>query len=224
MKILIIEDEIAMAEAVAKLLENEKYTVEIRNDGNDGLTEALTGIYDAIILDIMLPGKNGYDVLNELRKAHIKTPVLMLSALSETENRIRGLDEGAGYYLTKPFEPNELLACLRVITRKQGETISNDFSYEDIVILNDKGGIECTTTGKFIHVSDKELYLLETLMRRHDEVCAREWLIAKVWGYENDAEYNMLEVYISFLRKKLKFVGSSINIRTARGSGYCLEK
>lgn len=223
MKLLLIEDEIALADAISALLKKEHYLVTACFDGNSGLDEALTDSYDAILLDIMLPGIDGFEILKALRLRKITTPVLLLTALTETENRVKGLDSGANYYLTKPFEPQELLAILRAITRKSSDEISTDVTFGDLTLQPDQALLTCNTTGQNIHIASKELYLLELMMKQKGAICNKEWLTTRVWGIENDAEYNMLEVYISFLRKKLTFIGSSVSIKATRGLGYSLE-
>lgn len=223
MKLLLIEDEIALADAISALLKKEHYLVTACFDGNSGLDEALTDSYDAILLDIMLPGIDGFEILKTLRLRKITTPVLLLTALTETENRVKGLDSGANYYLTKPFEPQELLAILRAITRKSSDEISTDVIFGDLTLQPDQALLTCNTTGQNIHIASKELYLLELMMKQKGAICNKEWLTTRVWGIENEAEYNMLEVYISFLRKKLTFIGSSVSIKATRGLGYSLE-
>lgn len=223
MKLLLIEDEIALADAISALLKKEHYLVTACFDGNSGLDEALTDSYDAILLDIMLPGIDGFEILKALRLRKITTPVLLLTALTETENRVKGLDSGANYYLTKPFEPQELLAILRAITRKSSDEISTDVTFGDLTLQPDQALLTCNTTGQNIHIASKELYLLELMMKQKGAICNKEWLTTRVWGIENEAEYNMLEVYISFLRKKLTFIGSSVSIKATRGLGYSLE-
>lgn len=224
MKVLLIEDEIGLADALREVMNREKYMVDISNDGTDGLNNALTGIYDAIILDVMLPGMNGFDVLKELRRARISTPVLMLTAKSELEDKIHGLDSGADDYLTKPFQTGELLARIRAITRRQGEIIDGDPEYGDLVLKLKKSELLCKSTGQSVKLGVKELQLLETLMRNQHQIITREQLVEKIWGFDSESEYNNVEVYISFVRKKISFVGSKVKIKAARGLGYSLEE
>lgn len=223
MKILLIEDEIGLADAICQILKKEHYLVTICNDGNSGLDEGLTDSYDVILLDLMLPGMDGFEILKELRHQKIATPVLILTALTELENRVRGLDSGANYYLTKPFEPQELLACIRAITRNNSYEPSGEIAYGDLILYPEQANLVCTSSGKSIHIASKELYLLELMMRQKGAICQKEWLIARVWGVDTNAEYNMLEVYISFLRKKLSFVESHVSIKATRGLGYSLD-
>lgn len=223
MKLLVVEDEPALAEAVSVLLRDDHHTVTVCNNGTDGCAEALSGLYDAVVLDVLLPGMNGFDVLAEMHKAGVTTPVLLLSALSDVASRVKGLDYGAAYYLTKPFEPKELLACLRAITRRTGENAASELTFGDLFLHEESGDIECSSTGRRVHAGQKEFYLLELLVRARGDVCYKDRLTGKIWGYDTQQEYNMLEVYISFLRKKLRFLGSSMIIRSRRGIGYSLE-
>lgn len=223
MKILVIEDEPGLSDALCQTLRRENWSAEARYDGESGLDEALTGIYDAIILDVMLPLRDGFSVLRELRREKLGTPVLMLTARAELDSRVEGLDAGADYYLTKPFEMRELLACLRAITRRPEDTADAELQAGDLVLRTHQGGIYCAATGKFVKMSVKELHLLELLMKNQGRILEKEQLFERVWGLESDSEYNNIEVYISFLRKKLNFVGSAVRIKATRGIGYSLE-
>ena len=223
MRILIVEDEVRLAETLRDLLEINGYTADICGDGETGLDNALTNIYDVILLDVMLPKLDGFTVLRRLRAAGTSTPVLMLTARSEVSDRVEGLDCGADYYLTKPFEPKELLACVRMLTRRQPEQrASNDLEYGDLHLETDTLQLSCGE--RSVRLSRKEFDLMELLMRSRDMVLTKEQLILKVWGYESDAEDNNVEVYISFLRKKLEHLHSGVKIRTIRMVGYCLTQ
>lgn len=223
MRVLIVEDEVRLAETLRDLLELEHYTADISHDGETGLDNALSDIYDLVILDVMLPKRNGFSVLRELRQAGKTVPVLMLSARSELSDRVEGLDCGADYYLTKPFEPKELLACVRMLTRRQPEQrVSNALEYGDLRLETDTLQLCCGE--RSVRLSRKEFDLMELLMRSRDMVLTKERLILKVWGYESDAEDNNVEVYISFLRKKLEHLHSGVKIRTIRMAGYCLTQ
>ncbi len=224
MTVLLIEDEVSLSTALCQSLKNEHYCVTPMYDGEAGLLEALTGIYDVIILDIMLPKKDGFEVLHELRRANLSTPVLILTAKSSVENKITGLDLGANYYLTKPFDTNELLACLRAITRETGHTAETELSYGDLILKTKQGGIYCTTTNKFIKMSAKELHLLEIFIKNKEQILEKEFLIERIWGLNGNSEYNNIEVYVSFLRKKISFVGSNVKLKSTRGLGYSLER
>lgn len=223
MRVLIVEDEVRLAETLRDLLELEHYTADISHDGETGLDNALSDIYDLVILDVMLPKRDGFSVLRELRQAGKTVPVLMLSARSELSDRVEGLDCGADYYLTKPFEPKELLACVRMLTRRQPEQrVSNALEYGDLRLETDTLQLCCGE--RSVRLSRKEFDLMELLMRSRDMVLTKERLILKVWGYESDAEDNNVEVYISFLRKKLEHLHSGVKIRTIRMAGYCLTQ
>ena len=212
-----------LAETLRDLLELEHYTADISHDGESGLDNALSDIYDLVILDVMLPKKDGFSILRELRKAEKTVPVLMLSARSDLSDRVEGLDCGADYYLTKPFEPKELLACVRMLTRRQPEQrASNALEYGDLRLETDTLQLSCGE--RSVRLSRKEFDLMELLMRSRDMVLTKEQLILKVWGYESDAEDNNVEVYISFLRKKLDHLRSAVKIRTIRMVGYCLAR
>jgi DNA-binding response OmpR family regulator len=221
MKILVVEDEIALAEALSEILKRNKYNVDAVYDGDDGLSYAMTGIYDCIILDIMLPKMNGIDVLRILRRKHISTPVLLLTAKSEVEDKINGLDSGADDFLTKPFITGELLARVRALTRRKGEVITDQFTFGDIAL--NKTTFSLSREGQFVKLSLKEFQIMEMLIANPRQLIPKERFIEKIWGYESDIEYNNVEVYISFLRKKLSAIESTVTIRTARGVGYFLE-
>ena len=224
MRILIVEDEVRLAQTLADLLKREGYSSDLCHDGESGLDNALSGIYDAVILDLMLPKRNGFEVLRAMRQEKCFTPVLLLTARSELEDRVRGLDSGANYYLTKPFEPQELLACLRVLTRRK-ETAGEDgraLRTGDLVLDYASFSLRCGE--KTLRLSRKEFDLLEYLMYNARQVVTKEQLLVKVWGYESEAEDNNVEAYVSFLRKKLAHLHSRMHIRTIRMVGYCLEE
>ncbi|MBR4320112.1 MAG: response regulator transcription factor [Oscillospiraceae bacterium] len=221
MKILVVEDEEALAEALSEILKRNKYSVDAVYDGEDGLEYAMTGLYDCILLDIMLPKMNGLDVLKILRKKHISTPVLLLTAKSDIEDKITGLDSGADDFLTKPFVSGELLARVRALTRRKGEVITDEFTYGDVAL--NKSTFSLSREGQFVKLSLKEYQIMEMLMANPKQLIPKERFIEKIWGYESDVEYNNVEVYISFLRKKLHVIGSDVTIKTARGIGYFLE-
>lgn len=222
MRILIVEDEKRLARSIADLLEANHYTADLSYDGESGLDNGLTGIYDAIILDVMLPRKNGFEVVRALRSEGVKTPVLMLTARAELEDRVDGLDAGADYYLTKPFQTQELLACLRAITRRQNSAEDNVLSYGDLRLELATCQLSCG--GKTVRLSRKEFEIMAKLLANGTRVVTKETLLLSVWGYDSDAEDNNVEVYISFLRKKLTHLKSSVRIRTLRMIGYRLEE
>lgn len=222
MKILIVEDEIQLADALSELLKRNMYSVDTFYNGIDGLDNALTGVYDCIILDIMLPKMNGLDVLKNLRREKISTPVLLLTARSEIDDKINGLDCGADDYLTKPFVTGELLARVRALTRRKGELVNeNLLEYNGLELHKNTCSISCK--GNDMKLSLKEYYIMEMLIANHGQILPKERIIEKIWGSESDVEYNNIEVYISFLRKKITSVSASVQIKTARGIGYFLE-
>ena len=223
MRVLIVEDEIRLAETLRDLLDTEHYAADVCHDGESGLDNALSDIYDLVILDVMLPKKDGFSVLRALRQEGKTVPVLMLSARSELSDRVEGLDCGADYYLTKPFEPKELLACVRMLTRRQPEQrASNVLEYGDLRLEPDTVELACRE--RSVRLSRKEFDMMELLLRSREMVLTKESLIVKLWGYESDAEDNNVEVYISFLRKKLEHLRSRVKIRTIRMVGYRLEQ
>lgn len=224
MRILVVEDEYSLADALREILKKEKYTVDIATDGQEGLYQALTGIYDAVVLDVMLPEMNGFQVLDNLRKEGIETPVLMLTAKSELDDKVRGLDYGADDYMTKPFQTKELLARLRAITRRKGEIENNIMSFGDLELNTGIGEISCKSTGKSMKLGVKEFQLLEFLLKNKNQIVTKEQIVEKLWGLDSDSEYNNAEVYVSFTRKKIKFIGSKVAIKAVRGLGYTLEE
>jgi DNA-binding response OmpR family regulator len=222
MKILIIEDEYSLADAIAETLKKENFTVNIVTDGEEGENEALTNVYDLILLDIMLPNKDGFEILNNLRAEKIETPIIILTAKSEMSNKLNGLENGADDYITKPFHMRELVARVKVILKRKTNV-------EDMSILEYNDLKLDIRTGKMIShnneiaINGKELDLLEILLVNKNQIVNREMLANKIWGYNSDAEYNNVEVYVSFLRKKLKLIKSNVKIKAVRGLGYKLE-
>lgn len=222
MKLLVVEDEIQLADALSEILRRNMYSVDTSYDGIEGLDNALTGVYDCIILDIMLPGMNGIDVLKNIRRERISTPVLLLTARSEVEDKINGLDCGADDYLTKPFVTEELLARVRALTRRKGEIVDeNKLDYNGLEL--NKKTCSVIWEGSDVKLSLKEYQIMELLISNPHQILPKERIIEKIWGYESDVEYNNIEVYISFLRKKLSVISAPVQIKTARGIGYSLE-
>ena len=222
MKILIIEDEYSLADAISETLKKENFMTNIITDGEEGENEALTGVYDLILLDIMLPNKDGFKILDSLQKAKVETPVIILTAKSEIYDKLNGLENGADDYITKPFHIKELVARIKVVLKRKTDV--KDLSiiqYEDLSLNLRNGKISCQNNE--ITINGKELELLEILMINKNQTVSREILADKIWGYNSDAEYNNVEVYISFLRKKLKLLKSKVEIKTVRGIGYILE-
>ena len=222
MNILIIEDEKRLADALSHILLEQKYMVDVVYDGAEGLDYAVSGIYDCIVLDIMLPSMNGFDVCLELRRKKITTPVIMLTAKDTISDKVRGLDAGADDYMTKPFSPEELLARLRVLTRRRGEIILDEIKYGDITLHLDQSKLSCDKSVKSIHLNFKECELLKMFLSKPEVIISKQDIITKIWGYDSDAGDNNVEAYISFLRKKLHFLESGIEIVSAKKLGYKL--
>lgn len=223
MKLLLIEDERRMAEALCELLRREAYGVDCCYDGKSGLLAAQSGIYDIIILDVMLPEMNGFQVVKELRQSGIHTPVLMLTAKSELDDKVTGLDSGADDYLTKPFMSKELLARLRALLRRNVGEADGTLEFGDVRLNPGTYELYCTVTGQSVRLGDKEQRIMEYLITNQKQILTREQLAVKIWGYESDAEYNNVEVYMSFTRKKLAFIGAKTEIKAVRGVGYELR-
>ena len=222
MRVLVVEDEVRLAGTLRDLLEMDGCAVDICHDGEAGLDNALSGIHDVVLLDVMLPRMDGLTVLRRLRQSGSAVPVLMLTARSELSDRVAGLDGGADYYLTKPFEPKELLACVRALARRQPELRGGDaLSFGDLRL--EKSSFSLVCDGRSVRLSRKEFDMMELLMLNRRQILTKESLLLKIWGYESDAEDNNVEVYISFLRKKLNHLRSGVKIKTIRMVGYCLE-
>ena len=223
MRILLVEDEKRMAQALCEILRQEKYEVDHYANGLDGFAAIESDIYDIIILDVMLPGKNGYEVAKKARQNGIRTPILMLTAKAELDDKVTGLDSGADDYLTKPFMTKELLARLRALGRRNINTADGTLSYGDISLDTNTSTLSCTTNNQSVHLSEKEYRILEYLISNQGQILTREQLAVKIWGFESEAEYNNVEVYMSFTRKKLSFVGAKVEIKAVRGIGYELR-
>ena len=222
MKLLLVEDEKQLSEALQQILIKNKYTVDAVYNGDEGLDYALTGVYDVIILDIMLPKLNGIEILKMIRKRKISTPVILLTAKGSVEDRILGLDSGADDYLPKPFSPDELLARLRALTRRNGDFINENILEVSDIRLN-LSTYDMEVNDNSITLTQKEFEILKYFMQRPKLVVSKDDLITKLWGFDSDIEHNNIEVYISFLRKKLAYVESNVKITTIRRVGYRLE-
>ena len=223
MRILLIEDEKRMAQALCEILRLEKYEVDHCANGLDGLAAIESAIYDIVILDVMLPGMNGYEIARQVRSKGIATPILMLTAKAELDDKVTGLDSGADDYLTKPFMTKELLARLRALGRRRFGATDGLLSYGDIALDTGTFTLSCAASGQSVRLSEKEYRILEYMIANSGQILTREQLAVKIWGYESDAEYNNVEVYMSFTRKKLAFVESKIEIKAVRGIGYELR-
>jgi len=223
MKILIIEDEYNLADAISSMLKSKKYSVSIVTDGELGLEEALTDIYDLIILDVMLPHKNGFEILKELKEENINSKIIMLTAKSTIDDKMTGFDNGADDYLTKPFHMEELLARVNVQLRKNNKRISDSLEFGDIVLNINSMELCNKYKNNKIKVIGKEFQILELLINNSNQVMEKEQLFTKIWGYDTESDINTLEAYISFIRKKLKLIKSNINLKAIRNTGYILE-
>jgi Response regulators consisting of a CheY-like receiver domain and a winged-helix DNA-binding domain len=221
MRILIVEDEKRLAATLADIITRNKDIADVCHNGKSGLDNALSGIYDAVILDVMLPKMNGFEVVRKLREEGNKTPVLMLTAKTELDDRINGLDNGADYYLTKPFDTPELLACLRAITRRSGEIRTETVEFEDIRVNIAVSELICGNRN--VRLGAKELELIRLLTANKGILLSKETIYLKIWGYDGGADDSIVEVYISFLRRKIEHIGSKVKINVVRRLGYKLE-
>ncbi len=221
MNILVVEDEHNLADALVKIIGNAGYNTEAVYDGRAGLTGARSGLYDALVLDVMLPGMSGIEIVHELRREGNSMPVLMLTARTSTTDKVEGLDAGADDYLTKPFEVPELLARLRALTRRQGEVVLDEVAFEDLTLELTTHDLRCHDNS--VHLSGKEFEVLRMLMSSTGRVVSKQDLLTRVWGADGEANENSVEAYISFLRKKLAHIKSGVQITTLRMLGYRLE-
>lgn len=222
MNILVVEDERNLADAICHILEEDDFQTEAAYDGTAGLAYAESGLYDAAILDIMLPGKNGFDIVRELRKAGNALPVMMLTARTSTADKVSGLDCGADDYMTKPFETDELLARVRALTRRTGEVVIDVLNFGDLTLDLKAHDLSCGQ--HHVHLSQKEFEVMRMLMATPGRIVSKRDLLTRVWGTDGDANENSAEAYVSFLRKKLNHVKSKVEITTLRMLGYRLEE
>ncbi|MBQ6039248.1 MAG: response regulator transcription factor [Oscillospiraceae bacterium] len=220
MKILIIEDERTLADSLKVMLNSKGFETDTVYDGESGEQYALLDVYDLIILDIMLPGKNGYQVAKSLRKNHISAPILMLTARADIEDKVQGLNAGADYYLTKPFDSRELLACINALLRRQGTQV-NELVFGNTHLDLESAALVCGESS--VSLSAREFEVMRLLMTSGKNHLSKETLLTKVWGYDSNAVENHVEVYVGFLRKKLTSIGSDIRIEAVRRLGYHLE-
>ena len=221
MKVLYVEDEKYMARAVAQILKKNNYSVDLAHDGESGLDLASSGVYDIVILDIMLPKRDGISVLREMRKQNVATPVILLTAKGETEDKVKGLDSGADDYLAKPFQAEELMARLRALGRRKGQVVANNtLSYGDIEL--NYNTLDLFGNGQTFHLTLKESQLLELLIINQGQAISNEIIIEKLWGWNSEAEDSHVQVQVAFLRKKLSLLSEDVKIKTVRGIGYML--
>lgn len=221
MRILLVEDEERMAQALCEILRQENYEVDHCGDGMKGQYAIETGVYDVVILDVMLPGKNGFEIAKEAREKGIQTPILMLTAKSDLDDKVTGLDCGADDYLTKPFMMRELLARLRALARRNINTPDGSLRFGDIAVSRENLTLSCGSDS--VRLSEKEFRILEYLIANQGHILTRDQLAVKIWGYDSETEYNNVEVYMSFTRKKLGFVKAKTEIKAVRGIGYELR-
>ena len=220
MKILIVEDEHLLAESIGALLENQGFEVEMAFDGETGMQYAELGVYDLLILDVMMPGLDGYEVARRVRARRLGVPILMLTAKSGLEDRIEGLNAGADYYLTKPFDSRELLACINALLRRQGSQV------DEVSLGNtslDLAAALLVCGERSVRLSAKEFDVMRLLFQAGGANLSKESILARVWGYDSNATENHVEVYVGFLRKKLASIGSNLKITAIRRLGYHLE-
>ena len=220
MKILVIEDEKLLAQSIRALLEQKGFTVETVYDGETGAEYAKLGIYDLLILDVMMPGLDGFEVARQVRAQRCATPILMLTARSGIEDRIQGLNAGADYYLTKPFDTRELLACINALLRRQGNQV-DELKFGSTSLDLGSGLLVCGE--KSVRLSAREFDVMRLLLQSGERILSKETILARVWGYDSNAVENHVEVYVGFLRKKLRAIGSDIRIEAIRRLGYHLE-
>ena len=222
MRVLLAEDEKRMAAAIVALLKQEKYDVDHMTDGASALLALESNMYDIAILDVMMPKMSGFEVSRKARSKGITIPILMLTAKSQLDDKVEGLDNGADDYLTKPFQTAELLARLRALGRSSSFQ-ENALRFGDLSLDATTAILTCETSGQNVRLSEKELRILEYMIGNHGHIMTRDQLAIKIWGFESDAEYNNVEVYMSFTRKKLAFIGSTVEIKAVRGLGYELR-
>ena len=222
MNVLVVEDEKRLAAALKKILENAGYHVDAVFDGQTGLDYALSEMYDVIVLDVMLPRMDGFEVIRQIRRKGVSTPVLFLTARSQLRDKVTGLDRGGDEYMTKPFQPEELLARLRALTRRKGEIVLNEATFGDLTLVLDTCDLQCGE--RSVHLSYREFEVAKIFITNPNQTISKDQLLLKVWGTEADVADNNVEAYISFLRKKLKYLESGVEIATLRMLGYRMQE
>ncbi|MBR3305399.1 MAG: response regulator transcription factor [Christensenellaceae bacterium] len=223
MKLLVAEDDRRMAGALKELLKEEGYDLDLAYDGEEALDFLMADMYDLVILDVMMPKKDGFSVVRRMRQEGMRTPVLMLTAKGEVDDKVTGLDSGADDYMVKPFLSKELLARVRALIRRNIGSPDGSLAFGDITLDTSKALLSCVTTGESVRLSEKEMKILEHMIANQGQIVSRESLAMRIWGFENDAEYNNVEVYMTFTRKKLRFIGALTEIKAVRGMGYELR-
>ena len=224
MRILVVEDEETIADVIATKLRAEKYEVDTSFDGEDGLYNAMTNIYDLIILDIMLPKMNGLEILKKIKENDISAKVIMLTAKAELDDKLKGFNTGADDYVTKPFHIEELIARVNVQLRSKNHKVKDILEYSDLSLNIRTSILSCVSTNESINIPYREFLLLEYLMNNKEQIISKEQIYDKVWGIDTDYESNNLEAYLSFLRKKIKIIGSKVSIKSVRNLGYKMEE
>lgn len=221
MRLLLAEDEKALSSALQVILKHNNYSVDAVYNGQEAYDYIMAGVYDGVILDVMMPKMDGFTVLSKIRSEGCDVPVIMLTAKSETDDKINGLDLGADDYLAKPFDTKELLARIRAITRRKSEAVSTDVIYDDCTLnsLN----YELSSDGGSVKLQNKEYQIMELLMANQKSIISAELMMEKIWGYDTDTEISVVWVNISYLRKKLGQIGSKVSIKAVRNQGYTLE-
>ena len=223
MKLLVAEDDRRMAGALKERLKEEGYDLDLAYDGEEALDFLMADMYDLVILDVMMPKKDGFSVVRRMRQEGMRTPVLMLTAKGEVDDKVTGLDSGADDYMVKPFLSKELLARVRALIRRNIGSPDGSLAFGDITLDTSKALLSCVTTGENVRLSEKEMKILEHMIANQGQIVSRESLAMRIWGFENDAEYNNVEVYMTFTRKKLRFIGALTEIKAVRGMGYELR-
>lgn len=223
MRILVVEESLRLADTLSEALSKAGYTVDVVNDGREGYENAVSGIYDIVILDLMLPTMNGYEVLAAIRREGQEVPVLILSAKTELEDKVEGFTLGADDYVTKPFEVKELLMRIQAIVRRRAGQEIISLQAGNLMLNTAACELSNSESKKTMKIAGKEMQLLEFFLLNQNQVLEKEQIATKIWGYESNAEYNNVEVYVSFLRKKFKNLHADVQIRAVRGIGYILE-
>lgn len=223
MNVLLVEDSYILADTLASALKQEHFIVDVAYNGLDGYDMASSGIYDAAVLDLMLPQLNGYEVLKKLRQDKNPLPILILSAKSELDDKVLAFEYGADDYLTKPFETKELVMRILAISRRKGEIQGNILSCGNLNLDLRTCEITNSDTRQSVQLAGKEFQLMEYLLHNQNQIVSREQIVERIWGFDSNSEYNNVEVYVSFLRKKIAFIHANIRIRAVRGIGYTVE-